>query len=55
MMMAEETFLAVVLFSIPVIWMFLKLGITHLDQQPHQPTPGPVLSSEQKHSFDKAA
>lgn len=55
MVMAEETFLAFVLFSIPVIWMFLKLGVTHLDQQPHQPTPGPALSSEQKQSFDNAA
>ena len=51
MLMAEETFLAFVLFSIPVIWMF----VNHLDQQPHQPTPGPALSSEQKQPFDKAA
>ena len=55
MLMAEETFLACILFSIPVIWMFLKMAVNHLDQQPHQPTPGPALSSNQKQPFDKAA
>ena len=53
--MADETFLASILFSIPVIWMFLKIGVTHLDQQPHQPTPGPALPQHQKQPFDKAA
>ena len=55
MLMADETFVACILFSIPVIWMFLKMGVTHLDQQPYQPTPGPALSPHQKQPFDKAA
>ncbi len=55
MLMAEETFLAVILFSIPVIWMFLKMAVNHLNQQPHQPTPRPALSSHQKPPLDKAA
>jgi len=55
MVMAEETFLACILFSIPVIWMLLKLGVTHFDQQPPQPTRGPAPSPPQQHLDDKAA
>ena len=55
MLMADETFLASILFSIPMIWMFLKMSVNHLDQQPHQPTPGPALSAHQQPPLDKAA
>ena len=55
MVIAEETFLACILFSIPVIWMLLKLCVTHLDQQPPQPTRGPAPSPHPKHQLDKAA
>ncbi len=55
MVMAEETFLAFILFSIPVIWMLLKICVSHLDQQPPQPTRGPAPSPPQKHRLDKAA
>jgi hypothetical protein len=41
MVMAEETFLAFILFSMPVIWMLLKMCVTHLDQQPQEDTPLP--------------
>ena len=55
MLMAEETFLASILFSIPVIWMVFKMCLNHLDQQPQQPTRGPAPSPHQKHLDDKAA
>lgn len=44
MLMAEETFLASILFSIPVIWMFFKMWVNHIDLQPPQPIPGSALS-----------
>ena len=55
MLMAEETFLASILFNIPVIWMFFKMCVNHIDLQPQQPTPGPALSAHQKQPLDKAA
>ena len=56
MLMADETFLACILFSIPIIWMFLKIWVNHLDQQPSGPTPPPAISKRlSEQSFDKAA
>jgi hypothetical protein len=55
MLMAEETFLACILFSIPVMWMVLKMCVAHLDHQPPQPTRGPAPSPPQQHLDDKAA
>ena len=55
MVMAEETFLASILFSIPVVWMFLKMGVNHSDPQPPQPPQGqPYHSIRNTHSIEKA-
>ena len=40
MLMTDETFIASILFSIPLIRMFQKLGVNRIDQQPQQPTLG---------------
>ncbi len=55
MVMAEETFLAFILFSIPVIWVVLKMYVNHLDQQPQQPTCEPAPSPHQQPLDDQAA
>jgi hypothetical protein len=55
MLMTDETFIASILFSIPFIRMFQKLGVTHIDPQSQQLTPGSAPSPHQKPLDEKAA
>ncbi len=55
MLMAEETFLVSILFSIPIVWTVLKIVVNLMDQSAHQPIHQPVPQQQNQRDLRKAA
>ena len=55
MLIPDKTFLASMLFSIPIVWMVLKIVTNLMDQSAHQPLHRPAPSQQHQRELRKAA
>ena len=55
MLMTDETFLASMLFSIPIVWTVFKIVTNLMDQSAHQPIHRPIPPQQHQRELRKAA
>ncbi len=55
MWMAEETFLASMFFSIPIVWTVSRIVMNLMDQSAHQPIDRPAPLQQNQRELRKSA